>query len=459
MKWLILLLLIFSSCTTLEKDRNPASLTNNSLLESFWRYSSSYLLDHRPKNWPSQNEILRNKKELYSYLGKVDKGDIRGIPSRVIRKTRGLRYVLNLKGAKQITYKRWQHILPTVLDTYASGEHVFLYEGEFYTLWGVKLSKANIDENIIKKMKDNFPGKSINDFLLSFFNHHKVVKVSEDSFYTIPELKRVSDFTKNRLMNDFSSQLESHHTIDLNNILNYDVKRTNYKLDEYQNFFADKFKLSLKNELPKDHRKACKLKLYLKGLSVKLIPREFINTLIKEKENLMEELNLTNNEYNELFIIAIGVLAVESKMGYSPKYKMKEGFIINGFNIGQLSISLLKKLRGRTDNNSRGLTQIKNLGPLLKNTTYKYLEYSDLNNPSHAAIATMFVLREKFGYLMHFKDRHNHINSYNWSDYVYYFYQGSSGQVLKGTATPKHNLRIQKILNLRNNMILFQNCD
>jgi hypothetical protein len=184
-----------------------------------------------------------------------------------------------------------------------------------------------------------------------------------------------------------------------------------------------------------------------------------MQTLLIHKPLLMEELSLTNNEYNQLMVLALGILSVESKMGRSIKYKLKEDIRIGRVNFGQMAIRLIKKLKGRDDENSRGLTQIKNIGPLLKNTRYAYLEHSNLDNPENAALATMFVLKEKLGYLRHFSSRHSNITNRNWVDYLYYFYQGSSSQITKGLATPPLNLRIQKILEVKESSIVFSNCD
>ena len=92
-----------------------------------------------------------------------------------------------------------------------------------------------------------------------------------------------------------------------------------------------------------DFETACDTKVYLRTLSFRKIPKKFLETLIIHKSKLMSELDLTNNEYDELMILALGILAVESKMGTSFKYHLKEDIRIGGYNIGQMAINYVKR--------------------------------------------------------------------------------------------------------------------
>jgi hypothetical protein len=67
-------------------------------------------------------------------------------------------------------------------------------------------------------------------------------------------------------------------------------------------------------------------------------------------------------------------------------------------------------------------------------------------------------MKAKYRVLRRFSGKHNHINSNNWADYLYYFYQGSS-QVIKGEATPRLNPHTRKIILLRDSLMLLDKCD
>jgi hypothetical protein len=230
-------------------------------------------------------------------------------------------------------------------------------------------------------------------------------------------------------------------------------------VNSFKIYSAQKYQSFLYDEELFDPNYACETKFYFRSLSGREDAKQFINTLLAHKAPLMRELELSNNEYDELMLLSLGILAVESKMGKSLKYMIKEDIRIGSHNLGQLAVELIKKLKGRSDKNSRGLTQIKDVGPLLEDSSYAYLEFSDLGKPENAALATMFVLKEKLGYLRHFADRHNNITEDNWADYLYYFYQGSSSQVTRGLATPPRNLRIQKILEIKEESLIFRDCN
>jgi hypothetical protein len=457
---LVVILVILASCSLNPLKRAPSSVPSelDARISSFWSYSAGYILDYRPIKYGNIDEIQKDEQGLYRFLGAIDLGKIGGIPSRIKGRDRSYNYIFNLNGLSQVSYEDWKKMEIQRLEAFSKGRHVFLYEGSFYSLWGIKLKKTainNLIRNSIKIISPDYPEDS---FILSLFNRERVLKLGDKSFYTLPELTKLSRQQLGSLKHDFNEQIDTNDEFSYYGLLNYDKEGAHFSIKDYDNYLDEKYKSMVKGEEIEDYASACDTKVYLRTLSFRKIPKKFIKTLLLHKSKLMSELDLTNNEYDELMILALGILAVESKMGRSFKYHLKEDLRIAGYNIGQIAINFIKRKKGRSDENSRGLTQIKNVGPLLKDTSYGYLENADLDNPEAAALATMFVLREKFGYLNHFKKRHNNINSYNWPDYVYYFYQGSSRQITAGKATPKLNLRIQKILEMKRNMMLFRRC-
>jgi hypothetical protein len=188
------------------------------------------------------------------------------------------------------------------------------------------------------------------------------------------------------------------------------------------------------------------------------LTQKYVQTLEKEKANLMASLGLTNDEYNELAKMAFGVLGVESGFGTEKAYKIKEKKVLD-VNIGQWIVDYAKgntfMLPGQgipvaysmlIDNsgNSRGLTQIKNVKSYLKEK-YPHINDSNLNEPQNAAIATMFVLASKLQTLKKIEGQHSAITDKNRTEYLYYLYMGSSEQIINGTATPKLNPRASEV--------------
>lgn len=457
---LLLVFVLLLSCSQAPVNRKPASLDslNAKVLARFWDYSAGYILDYEPQKYGNRDKLQENELSLYQFLGAIDLGIVKGVPSKIIGRDKSYSYIFNLEGQKQIDFDDWKKMEMERLEAFKQGKHVFSYDGKLFSLWGVRLSASNISKQVRDTFKDLSPDYPEDDFILSLFNHQRTIELGDESFYQLPELTKYSKQQLGSLKSDFNKQIKSADEISYFGLLNYDKEQSPFSISDYENYLDEKYKAYVHGTKIEDFDTACDTQVYLRTLSFRKIPKKFLETLLIHKSKLMDELELTNNEYDELMMLALGVLAVESKMGTSFKYRLKEDIKVAGYNIGQIAIEYIKKRKGRSDENSRGLTQIKNLGPLLKNTSYGYLENADLDSPQAAALATMFVLREKFGYLNHFKKRHNHINSYNWPNYLYYFYQGSSRQITRGLATPKLNLRIQKILKLKRNMMLFRNC-
>lgn len=461
MKLNLVLILVIFSCAQVPTKRDIANLQSDHQQSLFrlLELSRGHLLDYLPEadvQYPAKEWAARPKKS-YELLGHIDRNLHPRIPSLISGHSEKVKPYFLLKKAKQIPYDEWLEMSEAVSRAYLSGHHVFRYRHKIYSVWGIELTEKNISPDTLAQYQTLAGDHHTAHFLTQFFNRYRYIDLPNGRYGEFPSLKFVGRRFKRKFINDLKKQEE-----ELTNILeliHYSNRRTQFTLKDYENYFGDKYDAHRKGEVFKSADTPCSLKVIVPGLTNSKKALKYLQTLINHKANLMEDLQLTNNVYNELAALAMGVLLVESKMGRSFKYFLKEGVRLGRFNFSQKAISLAKRLKGRSDENSRGLTQIKDVGPYLEDTRYEYLNTADLNRPENAALATMFVLREKYGYLQHFKSRHPHINDFNWSDYLYYFYQGSSREITKGTATPKLNLRIQKILDLKDEMIMLQKCE
>jgi hypothetical protein len=194
----------------------------------------------------------------------------------------------------------------------------------------------------------------------------------------------------------------------------------------------------------------------------------FVQTLVKEKKDLMPLLGISNDEYNDLVRISFGVLGAESEFGEHWAYKFKET------KTGQKSVNikkgdkrsllylgmklvnpllltgpvgLVENMTAPADNpnNSRGSTQIKNVQEYLKGKYKNTINTSNLSNPKNSAIATMFVLANKLKSLKRIEYRHSAITEANRLDYLYYLYMGSTDQITGNSATPGLNPKVSKV--------------
>ncbi|MBC98237.1 MAG: hypothetical protein CME63_10830 [Halobacteriovoraceae bacterium] len=459
-----LLLFFFSSCSHLHygdssKKRNPAGLSSDHFLEKFRIESARYILSFEPKKYGSFEELSSEEKEreLYALMGQIDTNQVRPIPSQLTGKEKGYKDIFNLSSVSQIPYDQWKQMKEEVSAAYENGEYVFKKDAYFYTLSGLKFTERILDHRIFFQVKRYAPHLDFEKLAKSLLNRKTYFPLSQDSGIILPTGIYVMERHLSPLLDDFTRQVGRHASAE--DILNSSVKGKGLSFSNGLESYANlKYQAFLYDEAIDNPHYACETRFYYRSLSRRSEAKEFIETLLEHKSKLMDILELTNNEYDELMQLSLGILAVESKMGASLKYKIKEDIRIGKLNLGQLAIKLLKRLKGRNDENSRGLTQIKDIGPFLKDTEYAYLEDSDLDDPENAALATMFVLKEKLGYLRHFANRHSNITEDNWADYLYYFYQGASSQITKGLATPPLNLRIQRILEVKENSMIFRNC-
>ena len=192
---------------------------------------------------------------------------------------------------------------------------------------------------------------------------------------------------------------------------------------------------------------------------------EYVLSLQEEKTELMKSLNLTNDEYNEIAKIAFGVVGTESDFATSNLYKFKETLV------GQMGVDVLKGdvytiplsqgiipntlLFGENKKNSRGPSQIKNSQSYLPKK-YKDLKEFDLNTPEHAAIATMFVLANKYESFKNIEAKNEAITDRNRMEFLYYLYMGSADQVINQSSTVGLNPKADEVRQYANSLNILQ---
>lgn len=161
----------------------------------------------------------------------------------------------------------------------------------------------------------------------------------------------------------------------------------------------------------------------------------YVQTLEKEKRNLMELFSLENDEYNMLARFAFGVLSPETDYGNSWSYRLKQRL--------PLIVSLGKGNGFNTEENSRGPTQIKVIPPLI---VEKYgIQKHQLRYPENAAIATVGFAVDLLKEIRNRAPQHPDISEETLLDFMYYLYQGRRYEIKQGTATPDQNISIRKI--------------
>jgi hypothetical protein len=183
--------------------------------------------------------------------------------------------------------------------------------------------------------------------------------------------------------------------------------------------------------------------------------QQFIKALEDEKKKLMSIYKLSNEDYNELALVAFGILGNESNFGKSPRLYFKEN--------NQNFVILAKILNGEEPsvarNTSRGPTQIKFLPEEILSKHYPEISKPNLMNPRHAAIGTMAFLAEAVRQIYHISRQNKQdpdklrITKENMMDYITYLYQGRTGALTTDDpskqATP---LRNQYYRNLQKHM-------
>lgn len=202
---------------------------------------------------------------------------------------------------------------------------------------------------------------------------------------------------------------------------------------------------------------------------------KFVKALEDKKADMMENLDIDNDTYNNLATLAIGIANQETKLGQSPKYGWKEG--------NQWAVKALKWIEGHTfwdvsPYESRGMGQTKLDGYKdadVKRILKEYLDAdieklleekhlkkdtkeakdeikkamasnklgitpNNVQNPEKSAIATMLVLTSMYkNELPGIKAKLAELKM-TWQEAMLYMWQGKKGtEILSGTATPDQN--------------------
>lgn len=188
-------------------------------------------------------------------------------------------------------------------------------------------------------------------------------------------------------------------------------------------------------------------------ISIKIVNKEgeteksktFVKALSTEKEKLMKMYGLSNDEYNDLAMLAYGILGNESDFGRSTKLKIKENA-----QFAVITARLIKTGdRDVASNTSRGLTQIKYLPDGIFSKEYPEIKKENLTNPRNAAVATLAYLALAAKQMKQIARENKadasklRITRENMMDYMGYLYQGGRGKLSTSEkskqATPEFN--------------------
>lgn len=172
--------------------------------------------------------------------------------------------------------------------------------------------------------------------------------------------------------------------------------------------------------------------------------REFTLALENEKAKLMKMYQLSNDEYNDLAMLAFGIMGNESSFGQSKKLMVKEN--------AQWLVIAMRALRGdgeQSFNTSRGLTQIKYLPGPPFSSQYPEVNKDNLTNPRNSAVATIGYLAEAAKTMRQIAIQNQsdpsklRITRENMMDFMGYLYQGGKSKLTTGDkshqATPEFN--------------------
>jgi hypothetical protein len=174
------------------------------------------------------------------------------------------------------------------------------------------------------------------------------------------------------------------------------------------------------------------------------VDNKFAQTLVEKKKELMQNLKIDGDTYNDIALLSLGILGQESNFGQSTKYKIKEN--IPGV------VSSLKFITGDNSNNSKGLTQIKfdSQNSEVQKMFKKYgVTRDNLDQPDKASLATVILLSHMYNNELKgtklLKD-----SKVKWQDALLYLNQGKKKELVNRTATPDKNIYIKNIKNHMN---------
>lgn len=203
------------------------------------------------------------------------------------------------------------------------------------------------------------------------------------------------------------------------------------------------------------------------------IVEQFVTSLEDSKPELMQKLKISNEDYNQLAELSYAILGVESGFGEEYRYRIKEGDLFENFGrklanspiapvsfltrgiskllinksqaMGQKVVNIAKKFDSDSSPiNSRGLTQIKNIQQYTKEH-YPKINDDNLDDPDHAAKATIIVLHHMRQQLKRIQKEHHGINPNNEQQFLYYIFNGSPSQIKGGAGGNEISIRLREI--------------
>lgn len=123
--------------------------------------------------------------------------------------------------------------------------------------------------------------------------------------------------------------------------------------------------------------------------------KEFAGTLESQKEDLMKNLDIDNDTYNDIASMTLGIVGQETKFGTSKRYRIKN------FPLGKRWVGRIGKWLINDDSiDSKGLTQTKieaYTSPEVKKLFAKYgINKNSVTKPKESATATMIGLTDMY---------------------------------------------------------------
>ena len=223
----------------------------------------------------------------------------------------------------------------------------------------------------------------------------------------------------------------------------------------------------------------------------------FLNTLKSQKTNLMKDLNIDNDTYNELAHLSCAIAMQESGFGTSSSYAGEDKLValkdtVAGINIGLEKIGIKNPINSSTAV-SKGLTQIKigdwDDSPKIAKLFKKYginNKYGANLNGEQSAAATIIILNEvrKRAQGQTYKDAaemangryyysdaklvngkrverkggYLHINKVTNEDVMLYIYNGR-GSLRRGDATPSTNIYTHNVARYKKLFTIVENAE
>ena len=178
--------------------------------------------------------------------------------------------------------------------------------------------------------------------------------------------------------------------------------------------------------------------------------QDMAKALCDYKADLCKDLNIDNDTYNELAILALGIAEQESKFGKPLagfRWKKPAPYFVKE-NCEWL-VNLVKKMQGDKSFNSRGLTQMKLKTYTDKNVKELFKKYEitpdKLGEGETSAIATMVVLGSILKNELPALKSKMEQQGVTKAEALLYCWQNKKSEIRNGTATPDKNIYIRNV--------------